>query len=441
MSVPGRDPHHCLTDPVVRQARRGRHADGNLYQYIRQAGRWLRSRLQRLVIKGKATAFNLGPYPLVSLVEALRCAAQNRRIARAGADPRKSRAETATPTVRSVVAKVVEVRRGNGCDPDTEETWARMFDEYVYPSIGDTSIRDVALDDVASIITPLWNGRGSLGYVLCQYLEHVFDWAQAHGHRPDNPPARLRVLLPTVKTVVRPYPSLPYARIADAMAAVRASDADEALKLLLVFLVLCASRFSEAAEARWSEIDTERRVWTLPPNRTKAVRQHLAPLSDQVLDILACARSLERPQPFVFPVGSGPRAGSPATSHMLSRLLASLNLFDENGESVVVHGFRSTFRVWAAEQTDVKKHVCEAALAHAHTGPPGAAYERTDYFDDRVKLMQRWADHVLPPPDTRGRGFRPGRSVPAGRLLTGVPQVDPVPSRPRRHGVFGGLDT
>ena len=222
-------------------------------------------------------------------------------------------------------------------------------------------------------------------------------WAVAHGHRSDNPADQLKVLLPKVKTTVSHHPALHYTQIAEAMAAVQASSADETVKLLLVFLVLCASRFSEAAEAQWSEINTTWRRWTLPPERMKALEEHQVPLSVQALAILDRARGLNQPGPLIFPVRSGQRAGRPVAASTVARLLHSFRLVDKNGRRIVVHGFRTTFRVWAGERAKANFSVCEAALAHTQPNQTVAAYEQTDYFEDRKELMQKWADYVLPP--------------------------------------------
>lgn len=391
----GRHPHKKLSDLAVRQALPGRHADGNgLYLLVSKTGS--RAWIQRLVINGRRRDLGLGSYTLVPLVEARQQALENRRLARRGQDPTALRAEETTPTVQAAVEAVIATRRANWRNQDTEQKWRRRFETIVFPSIGDKPIHQVTLEDVRNILTPHWKGRGSTGYVLRQHLDHVFKWANAHGHRPDNPADQLKVLLPKVKTVVRHHPSLPYRQIADAMAAVQASGADETVKLMLLFLVLCASRFSEAAGAGWPEIRRSWNRWVVPPERMKALEEHHVPLSVQALDILDRAEALNRPGPLIFPVASGRRAGRPVAASTVARLLKSFGLVDEKGRHIVVHGFRSTFRVWAAEQARASFSVCEAALAHIQTDQTVAAYARTDYFEDRKELMQKWADYVLP---------------------------------------------
>ena len=310
-------------------------------------------------------------------------------MARKGQDPTAARAQVSTPTVRETIEAVITTRRPNWRDDSTEKKWRRMFGMLVFPGIGDTPIGQVTLGQVRDILTPEWKGRGSVGYVLRQHLDHVFKWAVAHGHRSDNPADQLKVLLPKVKTTVSHHPALHYTQIAEAMAAVQASSADETVKLLLVFLVLCASRFSEAAEAQWSEINTTWRRWTLPPERMKALEEHQVPLSVQALAILDRARGLNQPGPLIFPVRSGQRAGRPVAASTVARLLHSFRLVDKNGRRIVVHGFRTTFRVWAGERAKANFSVCEAALAHTQPNQTVAAYEQTDYFEEWRVVLRR----------------------------------------------------
>ena len=386
-----RHPHNKLTDLIVRQALPGRHADGNgLYLYVRESGS--RSWVQRLVIRLLRVDMGLGGFPLVSLAEARQLAFDNRRVARGGGDPRTDGKEKTTPIVRLAVETVVQARRANWRDATTETKWRRMFGRFVFPVIGETPIGRVTLDEIRGILVPIWKGRGSLGYVLRQHLDHVFKWAVAHGYRSDNPADKLRTLLPKVKNIVKHHPSLPYQQVAEAVAAVRASDADPAVKLLVVFIVLCASRSGEAAGALWPEIDRKKRLWTLPPERMKALNEHRVPLSVQALEVLDQARALNRSKSFVFPTSQGRRVAPASTS----RFLHSFGFVDDKGRPIVLHGFRSTFRVWAVEQAKAHFEICEAALAHVQPDLTVQAYARSDYLEDRRELAQKWADYVLP---------------------------------------------
>ncbi|MCY4029329.1 MAG: site-specific integrase [Acidobacteria bacterium] len=314
-----------------------------------------------------------------------------------------ARTRPTAPSVRAVAEAVIAARRTNWRHPGTERKWRRLFDALVFPRIGDMPVSRVTLDDVRDIIVPHWKGRGSTGYVLRQHLDYVLRWAIAHGYRADNPVEKLKVLLPRVNAVVEHHPSLPHTRVATAMAAVQATSVEEAVKLLLVFVVLCASRLGEAIGARWSEIDVVDRLWTLPAERTKAQRSHRVPLSIQALEVVERARALNRPGPLVFTALNGRGEARPVAPGAVARLLQALALRDERGRRVVAHGFRTTFRVWAMEQAQASFEVCEAALAHVHADRTVSAYARSDVLEARRPLMQSWADYALPAGATRNR--------------------------------------
>ena len=429
----GRHPRNRLTDLTVRQSTRGRHADGNgLYLLVRPTG--TRSWVQRIVIHGRRRDLGLGAYPLVTLREARRLAFDNRRAARRGEDPTAAGAQETAPTVRTVVEVVIAARRTNWRDASTEKKWRRLFDTLVFPRIGDKPISRVTLDDVRDIIVPPWNGRGSMGYVLRQHLDHVFQWAIAARYRPDNPASQIKVLLPKGRHAVKHHPSLPYRRVAAAMAAAQASDVDPAVKLLLLFLVLCASRFGEAAGAAWSEIDLEARLWIVPAERVKAYREHRVPLPSQACDLLQRMRTLDRPGPLVFTAPSRDGSLQPVAASVLARFLDTLELVDDKGRGVVPHGFRSTFRVWAAEQAQASFEVSEAALGHIQSNPTVAAYARGDFCEARRPLMQRWADHVVPPAgratSAPQRTIREAHSVPQSLSAGGFEPTGPNLPRP-----------
>ena len=391
-----RGPHpHCrLTDVVVRRAGPGRHADGNgLYLYVRANG--ARSWVQRLVVRGRRRDLGLGGYPLVALADARRAAEHNRRVARSGGDPVAASPRKAVPSVREVLEAVIAARRVSWRNPATERKWRRLFDTLVLPRIGAKPVDQVTLDDLCAIVLPRWRGRGSTGYVLRQHLDSVMRWSVAHGHRLDNPAEQVRTLAPKVRAVVHHHPSLPHRKVREAMRAVQASAADEALRLALLFTVLCAARLGEVTGATWSEIDLEGRLWTRPPERMKAGVLHRVPLSEQATGLLERMRALRRSGPTVFVLRARRGGCRAVTANDLSRLLRPLGYLDEQGRAVVMHGFRATFRVWAMEVGRASFETCEAALAHTQDETV-AGYARSQLIELRAELMQRWADHVVP---------------------------------------------
>lgn len=178
--------------------------------------------------------------------------------------------------------------------------------------------------------------------------------------------------------------ALPHAQVAEALGRVRASKAHRATALAFEFLVLTACRSAEVRGARWDEVDHGAATWTVPPARMKAKLEHRVPLSDSAIAILDEAREIADKGGLVFPSPTG-RVLSDST---LSKLLREL------GIGAVPHGFRSSFRDWAAERTDVPRDVCELALAHVNSDRVEAAYRRTDLFERRRELMSAWAAYL-----------------------------------------------
>ena len=399
MRARGRHPYRRLTDLVARRARPGRHADGNgLYLFVRPNGS--RSWIQRIVIGGRRRDLGLGPYPLVSLADARRVAEENRRVARSGGDPVASSSRGSVPSVREMFEEVVAARRVSWRNPATERKWRRLFDTLVSPKIGSKPIDQVTVEELSRIVLPNWHGRGSTGYVLRQHLDTVMRWAMVNGHRRDNPAAQVKELAPKVRATVRHHPSLPHRQVCDAMRRVEELSADPAVQLALLFTVLCAARIGEVVGATWSEIDIESRVWTRPAERMKAQLQHRVPLPVQALEILDRVRALNLASPLIFAVRNRRGGARPVAPADLARLLHPLGFRDEEGRPIVMHGFRSTFRVWAMEVKEASYEACESALAHVHTSQTVSSYARSDLLEVRRELMQEWANYVVPRPQS-----------------------------------------
>ena len=207
-------------------------------------------------------------------------------------------------------------------------------------------------------------------------------WAVAQGYREDNPAGdAIGAALPKKGVRPRHLAALPYGEVAGAVATVRGSGADPATVLAFEFLVLTACRSAEVRGAWWTEMDLEGREWRIPPNRMKTGREHRVPLSTRALAVLGEAKALGGGSGLVFPSATGRKHSRAA----LSNLARQLDL------GAVPHGFRSSFRDWAAECTDTPREVCELALAHVNTNAVEAAYRRSDLFERRRELMEAWA--------------------------------------------------
>ena len=259
--------------------------------------------------------------------------------------------------------------------------------------IGNKRVDQVSLEDLERIVLPRWQGRGSVGYVVRQHLESVLELAVAHGYRSNNPAQQVKALVPKVKAVVAHHPSLAYRKIREAMRKMQASPNDMAVKLALLFTVLCAARVGEVAGARWCELDLEGYVWTRPAERMKAQVKHRVPLAEQAMAVLKRMRDLGRSDSHVFVLPDGRQV----TSHEFANVLRPLKLVDPEQRSIVMHGFRSTFRVWAMEVEHASREACEIALAHRddETARTYGA-DHTDMLEYRRGLMQTWADYVVP---------------------------------------------
>ena len=237
----------------------------------------------------------------------------------------------------------------------------------------------------AQILTPLWHRKVATAMRVCQRLRAVLEWAVAMEFRIDNPCDRIGPVLGRQKDVTEHMRAVPHREAAAVIRTVRESMALPAAKLAFEFLVLTAARWAEVRGAEWEEIDRSGRVWTVPARRAKTNRRHRVPLCDRALEILDAAQKLEgEAGPLVFTHGGW----KPMHDSTVRRLLRQL------GIAAVPHGFRSTFRDWAAEETDHPREVIEAALAHVVRNRVEAAYARSDLFDRRRTLMDDWARYL-----------------------------------------------
>ena len=220
---------------------------------------------------------------------------------------------------------------------------------------------------------------------LRQQIRAVLEWAVAMDFRTDNPCDRIGPVLGPQHDVVQHMRALPHRDVPAAIRTVRASTGAPSVKLAFEFLVLTAARWGEVRWAEWAEIDRDEGVWTVPARRTKSNRQHRVPLCGRALEILDAARTLGKGvSPLVFIT----RRTKPIDEKQLRRLLRKYEI------AAVPHGFRSSFRDWAAEETNHPREVTEAALAHVVQNRVEAAYARSDLFERRRTLMDDWASAI-----------------------------------------------
>ena len=381
----GRHPDKALSAAFVRTAAPGRYCDGQgLYLFVQPSG--TRSWVQRIAIRGRRHELGLGSAVLVPLAEARAKALANRKIAREGGDPlaEKRRAEV-TPTFAAAAARVLEQKQAGWSNSRHESTWIRSLETYAFPRIGGRLVSEVTSADVLEVLTPIWHEKAQTARRVRQRIRTVLEWAVAMELRPDNPCDRIGPVLGPQRAPVQHMRALPHRDVPAAVKAVRASGAAPVVRLAFELLVLTAARWGEVRGAEWAEIDTADRVWTIPATRMKAQRAHRVPLCGRAMEILEAARTLGNGSgPLVFPN----RTGTPLPEKKLRRMLQDLNI------AAVPHGFRSTFRDWAAEETNHPREVVEAALAHMVQNKVEAAYARSDLFERRRRLMSDWAAYV-----------------------------------------------
>ncbi len=388
----GRHPDKALSAAFIRSAPPGRHCDGQgLYLVVQPTG--TRSWVQRLVIRGRKRELGLGSTALVPLAEAREQALANRKLARQGGDPlAEKRRSQGMPTFADAAVHVVEQKRAGWRSPRHPQQWLSSLERYAFPRIGGQPVAEVTRADVLEILSPIWHVKAPTARCVHQRVHAVLEWAVAMDYRVDNPCDRVLPVLGAQGDIVQHMRALPHREVAAAVAAVRASGATPVVSLAFEFLVLTAARSGEVREARWTEIDTTHHVWTVPATRMKAKREHRVPLCARAGEILDAARTLgDGGSPLVFPTGGG----KPLDDRRFRRLL------QRHRVAAVPHGFRSSFRDWAAEETDHPREVIEAALAHVVQNKVEAAYARSDLFERRRRLMDEWAAYLASGPRPR----------------------------------------
>ena len=372
----------------------GRYGDGGgLWLQVRDADR--RSWLFRYARGGKARQMGLGPAADVTLADARLAAAECRKHLLAGHDPIDRRSATRTPpktiTFRAVAEMYVAAHETSWRSPQHRWQWSQTLEKHVYPSIGDRPVEAIATGDVMSILEPIWQAIPETASRIRGRIEVVLDYAKARDWRSGENPARWRGhvanMLPkrNKARTVQHHAALPWAQVGVFWA--KLAKETGAAALALRFTILTAARTGETIGARWSEIDLAAGVWTVPADRMKAGKEHRVPLSTAavaVLQPLAALRTSKSPDALVF---AGQRPGKPLSNMAMVMLLRRMG----HG-ALTVHGFRSTFRDWAAEATSFPREVAEAALAHVLADKVEAAYRRGDLFEKRRRLMKDWAE-------------------------------------------------
>ncbi len=355
---------------------------GGLYLSVKPSG--AKSWILRTVVRGKRRDLGLGSAELVPLSEVRKKAREWRKIAREGGDPTtqgklgKLTFEEATTEYHKILSKSFR------SDKHAAQ-WMAGMRTHIFPAFGDRLVGTIEAVDVRKVLEPIWITKHETARKLKQRIEAVFDWARGEGHVVGENPAR------GIKRALKPQPRLPLHHAAMPWEVVPAFY--EALEKrggvperTLQYIILTAVRSGEARGARWREIEGS--IWTIPAQRTKTGRAHVVPLTDEALRILDTMRGLD--VEYVFPQ----RVRTPEGKGKAQSINVFRTLYQRMGrDNITTHGFRSSFRDWCAEATDVSQEIAEAALAHIPSQVE-RAYRRSNLFDQRRSLMARWAEYV-----------------------------------------------
>lgn len=391
-----------LTAKAVEHAKKpGYHPDGaGLYLQVSRTG--AKSWIFRFMLDGSAREMGLGSALAVSLEEARAKARDCRALLDQKIDPIAARDETEQAkrlekaramTFDQCAAAYIAAHRAGWKNAKHAQQWQNTLDSYTSPVFGSLPVQAVDEALVMKVLEPIWATKTETATRVRSRIELVLDWARARKYRGGENPARWRghldKLLPKRSKVqkVRNHPALPYAELPAFMVALRARNGTAAKALELI--ILTAARESEAAGGKWQEFDLEARVWTVPGDRMKSTRVHRVPLSDAAVRVLR-AMEAKRQNDYAFP---GWKPDRPITGAAVLKVLRDMGRSD-----LTVHGFRSTFRDWCAEQTNFAREVAEAALAHVVADKVEAAYRRGDLFEKRRRLMNEWARYCASKP-------------------------------------------
>lgn len=354
-----------------------------------------RTWILRVWIGGKRRDMGLGGYPAVTLAQAREKAREARDKIDRGIDPIGERraAQSALRAARGVeisfekaAQQFIDAKSAEWRNTKHRGQWEATLSTYAFPIIGNLQARDVALPHVVRILEPIWTTKTETAVRLRGRIESILDWASVRGFRHGDNPARwkghLDKLLPKPGKVakVEHHPAMPVDQVAAFLADLRERGGMAARAL--EFLVLTAARSGEVRGARWQEIDLVNAVWQVPAERMKAGQEHRVPLSDPALALVHALPRMDGTD-LVFPA---PRGGV-LSDMTLTAVMRRMEL------EAVPHGFRSTFRDWAAERTNYSREVAEMVLAHALESKVEAAYRRGDLFEKRRRMMAEWAKH------------------------------------------------
>jgi integrase len=358
----------------------------------------------RFMLKGRPREMGFGSFTKVSLSDARKKASDARLLLTDGHDPLARRQEEWKQRAAAEKLAVARAMTFDQCagayiaaheiswkNDKHRQQWRNTLSTYVSPVLGSVPVQDVGIDLIMKVIEPLWKSKTETARRIRGRIEVVLDWARVRGYRIGENPARWRGnidhLLPVRSKVraVKHHAALPYAKLPAFMTDLRKIEGASAAAL--EFLILSAARTGEVIGARWPEMDLKKQLWVVPAERMKSRREHRVPLSSAAIAVLK--RMPHCDGGYVF---SARNSENPLSNMALLMMLGRMNRSD-----VTTHGFRSTFRDWAAECTNFPSEIVEMALAHVIENKTEAAYRRGDLFEKRRQLMDAWMTFCATP--------------------------------------------
>lgn len=376
-----------LTKRLVENLGPGRHGDGGgLHLVVDPSGarRWI----VRVTVKGQKnrkggplrTDFGLGGADVVTLNMARERALEYRRMAKQGLNPRYN-ARQDIPAFEEFAQQVHIERLPTWRNPKHGQQWINTLRDYAFPKIGRMPLDSIGQPEVLMCLSPIWTDKHETARRLAQRIKVVLDVAKAKGFREgENPVTAIKDagVLPKVTKKPKHHKAMLWRDVPAFYADLRTRNAMAAKALM--FTCLTGSRTGEVLGMRWDEIDFDSGVWTCPAERMKTGEEHRVPLTDQMVAIIEPLKAMQ--SDYVF---EGQKRHQPLSNMAMLMLLRRMKI-----EGATVHGFRSTFRDWAAEVANVPREVAEMSLSHRIGSQVELAYARSDLLERRRALMQTW---------------------------------------------------
>jgi integrase len=374
---------------------------GGLYLQVAPSG--AKTWIFRFQLAGRRRDMGLGSANLFSLAEVRGRAFHARRLVADGIDPIEQRAAAKVTaktnairgiTFRECAERYIAAHRLEWRNPKYAAQWPSTLESYAFPHFGALAVSTIDTGSVLQALEPIWTKKPETAARVRGRVEAILDWAAAREYRSPENPARWRghldKLLPKRSKIafVGHHPALRYTEIVGFMTDLRQQEGIAARAL--EFAILTVARTGEVVAARWVEVDMGAGIWTIPAERMKAGREHRVPLPAAAFTILERMASI-RLSEWIFP---GAKEGKPLSNMALLMTLRRMERVD-----LTVHGFRSTFRDWAAERTGFPAEVAEMALAHRVGDKVEAAYRRGDLFEKRRLLAEAWANYCFAAPN------------------------------------------